>query len=199
MKKLFGSQSTFCFLKIQGQDLIPPFLFFFKKIWSRQSPPTESPQSYGVICLSFCAHLTLFLVELKHHCQTPGLTQGLIFLLKRQMMLLPYVSTSFLWGPVWKNAPQSGTPKNLRKQGCNRTVVWGKTSISLERHGEDSKHRAEIQGPEHNLTLPEVKWIISINPGQTMDWLCWYFPEEKWLFCTYSKSKGHTLFIFATL
>lgn len=29
--------------------------------------------------------------------------------------------------------------------------------------------------------------------------MCWYFLEEKWLFCTYSKSKGHALFIFATL
>ena len=113
--------------------------------------------------------------------------------------MLPCPSTTFLRSPAWKNGPHSRTPKTPQKQGFNTMVIWGKTSVSLQQHGERAKHQAEIQEAEHNLILPEVKWIISINPGQTVDWLCWYFLEEKWLFCTYSKSKGHTLFIFATL
>lgn len=87
-KELFLSQSTFCFLKVQGQDVISLLLSFLKKIQSKESSP-EHPQRYSIIFAfmlsSFCAHSVLFL-ELKHHCQTPRLTQGLsliIFPLKR--------------------------------------------------------------------------------------------------------------------
>lgn len=64
MKELLLSQSAFCFLKVQGQDVIALFLSFLMKIQSRASSP-EHPQRYGVISAhmlsSFCVHLMLFL------------------------------------------------------------------------------------------------------------------------------------------
>lgn len=50
----------------------------------------------------------------------------------------------------------------------------GETSVPLEQHRKASKHQAEIKRPKHNLILPKVKWIISTNPGQTVDWLCYF-------------------------
>lgn len=127
MKGLLLSQSAFYFLTMQG--LISLFLLFLKNIWSRESFP-ESTQRHGVILvfsLSFCAHITLFLSELKHsECQTARLTRGLTFLWRGQKVLLPCLSTSFLWDLTWKNGHRSGTTKNPQKPGCNTTAVWGK-------------------------------------------------------------------------
>lgn len=77
--------------------------------------------------LSFCVPITLFPSEQKHQdCQMARLTRCLIFLWRGQKMLLPCLSTSFLWGLDSENSPQSGITKNPQKLGCNTTAVWGK-------------------------------------------------------------------------
>lgn len=140
-------------------------------------------------------------MELNHPCQTPRLNSGshLSPEVGKRCCCLALAPVSYGTQPGRTALGVGSLKPHESKVVTQRLSEERPVSVSLEHHGEDSKHQAEIQGPEHNLTLPEVKWIISINPGQTADWLCWYFLEEKWLFCAYSKSEGHTVFIFATL